>query len=143
MASALRSAALTKSLGPFRETCRFSTSPKSRLSERAAFITASVMTVIRGDRIMTSANPSSSGSSNEGAAARSGSRRTRIARGFASRPGLQQPSPLVGQALGAGALLGSELAQGRVEPRIGEALGRRREVPGYRLHQVLRHAAAG
>ena len=42
------SAAETKSPGPLRETCRFSTSPKSRFSERDAFITASVITVMRG-----------------------------------------------------------------------------------------------
>src|ERR687894_136001 len=52
MASALWSAAETKSPGPLRDTCRFSTSPKSRLSERAAFMTASVITVISGERIM-------------------------------------------------------------------------------------------
>ena len=48
----MRSAAETKSPGPLRETCRFSTSPKSRFSERDAFITASVITVIRGERII-------------------------------------------------------------------------------------------
>ena len=42
----------TKSPGPLRETCRFSTSPKSRFRERDAFITASVITVMRGERII-------------------------------------------------------------------------------------------
>src|SRR5688572_19479452 len=48
--SALRSAAETKSAGPLRETCSCSTSPKSRLSPRAAFSAARIMTLMAGDR---------------------------------------------------------------------------------------------
>jgi hypothetical protein len=42
----------TKSPGPLRSTCSCSTSPKSRFSVREAFNTASVITVISGERIM-------------------------------------------------------------------------------------------
>ena len=52
--SALRSAAETKSPGPFTETCRFSTSPKSRFKPRPALRAAAVITFISADLIMLS-----------------------------------------------------------------------------------------
>src|SRR3954447_18450894 len=52
ISSERRSAAETKSAGPLRETCRFSTSPKSRLRPRAAFIAAPTMTLRIADRAM-------------------------------------------------------------------------------------------
>src|SRR5687767_6817398 len=50
ISSALRSAWLTKSPGPFSETCRFCTSPKSRASERPAFMAACTMTLMIAER---------------------------------------------------------------------------------------------
>src|SRR5262249_48498077 len=48
--SARRSAWLTKSPGPFSETCRFSTSPKSRLRLLAAAKAARIITVMVAER---------------------------------------------------------------------------------------------
>ena len=49
VSSALRSAAVTKSPGPLSDTCRFSTSPKSRVSARAALRAAATMTLRRAE----------------------------------------------------------------------------------------------
>src|SRR3984957_4472894 len=46
------SARLTKSPGPFIDTCNSLTSPKSRLSPRPALMAALVITVIKAERIM-------------------------------------------------------------------------------------------
>src|SRR5690606_15300565 len=43
------SAAVTKSPGPLRETCRWATSPKSRSIGRAVLRTASIMTETRAE----------------------------------------------------------------------------------------------
>ena len=48
----VRSAAVTKLAGPLSDTCRFSTSPKSRLSVRAALRAALIMTLRRAERSM-------------------------------------------------------------------------------------------
>src|ERR1700722_4341445 len=50
--SARLSARLTKSPGPFIDTCSSLTSPKSRLRPRPALMAAPVITVIKADRIM-------------------------------------------------------------------------------------------
>ena len=52
ISSARWSAAETKSPGPFSETCRFSTSPKSRARPRPALSTALTMTLSRAVRAM-------------------------------------------------------------------------------------------
>src|SRR3984885_10936820 len=46
------SARLTKSPGPFMDTCSSLTSPKSRLRPRPALMAAPVITVIKAERIM-------------------------------------------------------------------------------------------
>src|SRR5262245_4971824 len=51
--SARRSAAQTKLAGPFNDTCRCSTSPKSRLSDRAALRAAWIMTLRSAERSMS------------------------------------------------------------------------------------------
>src|SRR5260221_6280162 len=57
--SDLRSAAETKSPGPFSDTCRFSISPRSRFNPRPALRAVAVITFIRAERIMDRGFPQS------------------------------------------------------------------------------------
>src|SRR5256714_14178612 len=54
MSSARWSAAETKFAGPFSETCRFATSPKSRFRLRPALRAAAIITLSRADWAGTS-----------------------------------------------------------------------------------------
>ena len=126
VSSARRSAAVTKLAGPLSETCRFSTSPKSRLSARAALRAAAIITLRRAEC--------------EHRPAAVCPRRRAAVKSAARRCGRQ---PVLGGVLGGVAhslgLLGGE----NVEVGIARAAGLGDEVPLDRLGRIGRHAAPG
>src|SRR5216684_7003503 len=131
---------VTKLAGPFSDTWRFSTSPRSRLRLRPARRAALTITLIRAECSMISAQDDLSVSSGLGLAGffPVGALRLRWRQG-----GSSVAEPNARGLLGLGAILRTYARQRLVEHGVTPAGGFRDNVPFEALDLVHRHAQSG
>src|SRR5947209_11342117 len=125
--SARLSAAVTKSPGPLTETCRFSTSPKSRFRPRPALSAAAVITFIRAERIIK--------------IWQAGGEQKLHARRTTHKS--MRPASLVRDVSAQGffdalLLLVRQRCKLRIEPCVLETAGAREQMPFHRLYHIFR-----